>query len=52
MADFSEGDEVYKHIEKKISGIPIGILGKSISMIVNKLIIHSVKEKSKKIIDK
>lgn len=29
-ADFSEGEKTYKHIEKELSGISVGILGKFI----------------------
>lgn len=28
VADFAKGREVYAHIERELSGIPVGILGK------------------------
>lgn len=28
VADFSQGEKVYKHIERQLAGIPVGILGK------------------------
>lgn len=28
VADFSKGEEIYAQIEKQLSGIPVGILGK------------------------
>ena len=31
VADFSQGRPVYVHIEKELQGIPVGILGESVT---------------------